>query len=381
MINMNNMKKNILFAFVGATLLSGFALVSCNKKLSSIPVQEVQDKHFVDALSDSYTYLVLDDSSVDAILGEITEVLVDDDLIFISHIPHAGGSYLTDQELSVFDKNGKYLRRIGRKGRAQNEYLHLSSWALDKANREVYMLDRSSDIIKRYSYDGEYISQIDLTDETSTSRMFMIGNKLYIQTLMPYDKRDDLVELNLDGTCRELFERRDIGTNGWGFSGGHIRKSSELKSFYHLRPLDNTLYHISDDGQVDSCGYFDFIKVPTQAKMRNLTTEDADYLMTIPSVTYESADYYIVVIANQPVYVLSKSTGKLTGYKPENSSFLVFNRAVVGITDDQIICSFPSEEAKHAARTFTNAPDDLKTMYRDMAASENESLIFYHIKK
>ena len=61
--------------------------------------------------------------------------------------------------------------------------------------------------------------------------------------------------------------------------------------------------------------------------------------------------------------------------------FFVFNRAVVGITDDQIICSFPSEEAKHAARTFTNDPDDLKTMYRDMAASENESLIFYRLKK
>ena len=161
------MRKTNLITIIGTALLSGFALVSCNKKLSSIPVQEVQDKHFVDALSDSYTYLVLDDSSVDAILGEITEVLVDDDLIFISHIPHAGGSYLTDQELSVYDKNGKYLRRIGRKGRAQNEYLYLTSWALDKANKEVYMFDRSTSVIKKFSYQGEYISKIDLSDETS----------------------------------------------------------------------------------------------------------------------------------------------------------------------------------------------------------------------
>ena len=375
------MRKNITSALFAMTLLSGITFVSCkDKALSVIPVESVEDIHFVDALTDSHTYLVLDDSSVESILGEITEVMIDGDLIFISSVPNAGENSMTGQELSVFDKNGKFLHRIGRRGRAQNEYLYLSSWALDKANREVYMLDRSSDIIKRYSYDGEYISQIDLTDETSTSRMFMIGNKLYIQTLMPYDKRDDLVELNLDGTCRELFERRDIGTNGWGFSGGHIRKPSELKSFYHLRPLDNTLYHISDDGQVDSCGYFDFIKVPTQAKMRNLTTDDADYLMTIPSVTYESADYYIVVIANQPVYVLSKSTGKLMGYKRSEPGFFIFNRSTIGITDDMIICSFSSEDAKHGM-TMTNAPDDLKTMYRDMAESENESLIFYRLKK
>ena len=375
------MRKNITSALFAMTLLSGITFVSCkDKALSVIPVESVEDIHFVDALTDSHTYLVLDDSSVESILGEITEVMIDGDLIFISSVPNAGENSLTGQELSVFDKNGKFLHRIGRRGRAQNEYLYLSSWALDKANREVYMLDRSSDIIKRYSYDGEYISQIDLTDETSTSRMFMIGNKLYIQTLMPYDKRDDLVELNLDGTCRELFERRDIGTNGWGFSGGHIRKSSELKSFYHLRPLDNTLYHISDDGQVDSCGYFDFIMVPTQAKMRNLTTEDADYLMTIPSVTYESADYYIVVIAKQPVYVLSKSTGKLMGYKRSEPDFFTSVRGTIGVTDDMIICGFSSEDAKHGM-TMTNAPDDLKTMYRDMAESENESLIFYRLKK
>ena len=97
------MRNNSLFSIVCATLMSGFAFVSCNKSLSTIPVEEVQDKHFVDALSDSYTYLVLDDSSVDAMVGEITEVLVDDDLIFISHIPNAGGSYMT--------------------GRAQNEYV------------------------------------------------------------------------------------------------------------------------------------------------------------------------------------------------------------------------------------------------------------------
>ena len=375
------MRKTNLITIIGAALFSGVVLISCNKKLSYIPVEEVQDKHFVDALSDGYTYLTLDDSSIDAIVGEITEVLVDDDLIFISHIPHAGGSYMTDQELSVFDKNGKYLRRIGQRGRAQNEYVYLTSWALDKVNKEVYMFDRSTSIIKKFSYQGEYISKIDLSDGTSASRMFMIGDKLYLQTLMPYDKRDDLIEVSLDGTCRELFDQRGIGTENFGFSGGHIRKSPDLKSFYHLRPMDNTLYFISESGKVDSCGYFDFIDVPSQTTLKSLTTDDADYLMTIPSVTHENSDYYIVSIAQQPVYVLSKSTGKLTGYKPEKSSFLVSCRAVVGITDDQIICSFPSEDAKHAARTFTNAPDDLKTMYRDMAASENESLIFYHLKK
>ena len=45
-----------------------------------------------------------------------------------------------------------------------------------------------------------------------------------------------------------------------------------------------------------------------------------------------------------------------------------------------IICGFSSEDAKHGM-TMTNAPDDLKTMYRDMAESENESLIFYRLKK
>ena len=374
------MRKPTLLTIVGAALLSGLAFVSCNKSLSPIPVESVQDKHFVDALSDSYTYLVLDDSSFDAVLGQITDVVIDDDLIFISHIPHAGGSFLTDQELSVFDKEGKFIRRIGHRGRAKNEYVYLTSWALDKKNKEVYMFDRTTNVIKKYSYLGEYISKIDLSDETSAARMFMIGDKVYLQTIMPYDKRDDLIEVSPEGTCKEVFDRREIGTSNFGFSGGQIKKTPDLKSFYHLRPMDNTLYHITDNGKIDSCGYFDFIEVPSQAKIRNLTNEDVDYLMTIPSVTYETNDYYIVVIANQPAYVLAKSTGKLMGYKPENAGHFVFNRKTAGINDDMIICSFSSEDAKHGL-TLDNAPEDLKNMFRDMAASENESLIFYHIKK
>jgi hypothetical protein len=57
--------------------------------------------------------------------------MADDGLVFVSHIPNASGQKV-DQIVCVYDSNGRFLNKIGRKGRARNEFQRVPSWCIDK---------------------------------------------------------------------------------------------------------------------------------------------------------------------------------------------------------------------------------------------------------
>lgn len=56
-----------------------------------------------------------------------------------------------------YDKNGKYLNRIGLKGRASSEYLRVDTFVIDE-DGNVLMLDGSQDKILTYRPDGKFVS-------------------------------------------------------------------------------------------------------------------------------------------------------------------------------------------------------------------------------
>ena len=148
------------------------ACVSCGKckSVHSIPVEEVENTYFLDEIADSYSYVLLDDSSLDAIVGDITQVMVDDGLIFVSHVPNAKGNTI-DQIISVYDKDGRFLNKIGQKGRARNEFLRIRSWCIDKDSKEVLMYDLDAYAIKKYTYDGTFITQTSIPKEIDLMKL------------------------------------------------------------------------------------------------------------------------------------------------------------------------------------------------------------------
>lgn len=93
--------------------LFAIAVASCGKgkSMQSIPVEEVEGRYFLDEIADSRSYVLLDDGSLDAIVGDITRVMVDDGLIFVSHVPNAKGNDI-DQIISVYDKEGRFIYAI-----------------------------------------------------------------------------------------------------------------------------------------------------------------------------------------------------------------------------------------------------------------------------
>jgi hypothetical protein len=79
------------------------------------------------------------------LVQSITNAFLTDSFIFISDY----------NRLLKFDINGKYLKKIGSKGRGPGEYPSLGNFIIDKNNREIYVL--SSRIILVYDFDGNFV--------------------------------------------------------------------------------------------------------------------------------------------------------------------------------------------------------------------------------
>lgn len=366
-----------LFCSLSAIMLLMFTSCSDVKDTPAIPVETVDDKYYLDAIADSMNYILLEESSIESLVGSIYGVQMDDDKLFVAHNPGAGRE--EDQIISVYDLDGHYLNRIGRKGRARNEFIQIKSWCLDIERNEVLILDNSSHAIKRYAYDGTYLSQISLPDYQYIHQIFMAGGKLYGQTLIPDDTADNLMLINDDGTFNTILNKREIVTDGFGIAPSSKMQAADLTSFYYMRPLDSNLYKITGS-TVDTCGFFDFLKIPPANILKNFTTDDTDYLIGILSISSQTSDYVFMRQFGSAMHVYNKLTGICTCYDFPSTK-MAFDPDPVGASGNIIIAKITPFDAKAALENREELISESdKPMLQTIASRENDALLFYHLK-
>ena len=366
-----------IFAAFSFTVIG--LLISCKSTSSpsAIPVETVDDKYYLDAIADSMNYILLEESSIESLVGSIYGVQMDDGKLFVAHNP--GSRREEDQIITVYDLDGHYLNRIGRKGRARNEFIQIKSWCLDIERNEVLILDNSSHAIKRHAYDGTYISQISLPDYQYIERIFMVSGKIYGQTLTPDDTADNLMLINDDGTFNVLLDKREIVTDNFGIGSTSGMMAADMTSFYHMRPFDRNLYKITGS-TVDTCGFFDFLKVPPANILKNFTTDYTDYLMAIPAIGTQTSDYLILQLFGSSRYVYNKQTGICTCYNIDRTK-MAYDPNPVGASGNIIIAKITPFDAKAALENREELISESdKPMLQTIASRENDALLFYHLK-
>ena len=385
------MKKSIVLLWAVSALF-----VSCGTRdgSSAIPVENAESKIFLDDMTGGRTYLMLDDSSLDAVVGDIDKVMVDDGKLFILHNPASNSfEYEERPEISVFDMDGKFLNKIGRKGRARNEYQNIRSWCLDTRRKEVVIVDASFTLIKRYTYDGNFVSSVSIEEYVPLWGVMFSNGKLYANMLMPNKVADDIIELKDDGTVVPLLEARTIMQDTGPFSGGGGIGATQqifdpnLESFHHLRLFDNVLYRIHD-AKVEPCGVFDFI-TPVEENQKD-TYSSMELLNTRPAATFETNSKFIVktqevnddrMLTGIVYYVYDKSAEKCTRYKAEyNRDYgMITNRfSIVGVTGDVIITKATPEGARYILDNVADkVPQSDLQMLKVLAERENNALIFH----
>lgn len=85
-------------------------------------------------------------------LGNIHDVQLTSEYIFIHHY----GSPL----LTQFDRNGRFIRHIGKEGRGPKEYALMRVFSIDRKKQLIYIHTNWTNKVLVFNFDGEYIRTI-----------------------------------------------------------------------------------------------------------------------------------------------------------------------------------------------------------------------------
>jgi hypothetical protein len=155
--------KNIFF-----NLFSIIFLFSCigkeEPKFRSLMQNETRSINLFASIVENVSTDILDTTVVyikpeltdKSIIGDFSKVLVINDTIFIMD------NSVSQKKIFIFDKCGNYISSIDSYGQGPQEYIRLYDFYVDMLNKEVGVLDYNK--IRRYSFTGSYIGEINLKD-------------------------------------------------------------------------------------------------------------------------------------------------------------------------------------------------------------------------
>ena len=109
-----------------------------------------------------------------------TKFILNDDFILINQL---------GENLYSFDRKGKFLHQIGRKGQGPGEYLVLSGYFVDTDKPSIYIQNLSRNILE-YDFNGKYIRSFPIPepDGISISDCSYAGDNLFVGHQTNYGK-------------------------------------------------------------------------------------------------------------------------------------------------------------------------------------------------
>lgn len=188
----------------------------------------------------------------------------------VKDIKHFRGQFyiLHDNVLSVFDRNGHYLRDIGQRGRAANEYYLISFFDVHPVNGQISLYDATARKIRRYSENGIWQTNVDVKDVIRD--MAVLDNGDYVFYTPDYMKgnRRGLWQTDSMG----VFKRQCISIDEDFLYGGiyprYFCRIDSLTLGLMGGEDRNEIYHITTDTVRAIWRVSVDIKIPTSLKSR-----------------------------------------------------------------------------------------------------------------
>ena len=196
--------------------------------------------------------LILQDiATVDYIKLETTPDCLLDNINYFKHIQ------LTDDFIFIFsnnaifrfERNGKFLNKIDRKGRGPEEYINARSITIDYIREEIFILDAPTFKLLKYSYDGKFINSVNLKKAIQIG--FLGGDTLacysdYIKEEPAYSLRS-----SIDGRILKSFS--DINQKGSGidyliYNIDIFRKNRG--EFFFNTMISDTIFSVNKDRRI-----------------------------------------------------------------------------------------------------------------------------------
>lgn len=212
------------FIFIGITTL--FAMTGCGGSHSST------DEFITVDINESYSTkkeLVLQDF-MDV---EYIPLETNDEFINQGYVQAVGKKYIivvnynNDGNIFVYDRSGKAIRKINRKGQGGEEYTFILSITLDEENNEIFINDHYAKKIKVYDLGGNFKRSFKQKTE---------GDSQYYGQIFNYDKENLICYDEINAEIPFLLVSKQDGS-----ITKEIRPSfKEKKYFFQVLRMENS---------------------------------------------------------------------------------------------------------------------------------------------
>lgn len=138
--------------------------------IKSVPLSSIGNK---------LEYIALETTS-ESMLARASNIKMTDSFIFVSD----------GAKILEFDKNGRYIRKIGTQGRGPGEYLNLCDFCIDRSAGRIYILDEMALLV--FDFEGKFIESARLPFFSLHFVLKDPGNLIYYSTNMPGPSTDSV---------------------------------------------------------------------------------------------------------------------------------------------------------------------------------------------
>jgi hypothetical protein len=271
----------------------------------------------------------------DQLIGSITQL-----------IPYKDRFYILDENQTnsvfCFQKNGKFLFKIDRKGKGPEEYYHLSGISIDQEKGELLLYCSSSHKIIVCDLNGNFLYSKKLDFYATRFNYINNGYSAFFcdfgsnQKMQKYNTFPNLIITKTDkyDVCNESLRFPNTVKTGAISMLGNCFSSFNHGTVTLLCPYNDTLYHITND-KVERAYYFDFGKRKKTDYFYNLLLEPTTDLTDVLQYTMktdvcnllyciESLDHIFFCYQNRNAYHFSfyskKGKGLVDAFKNYGSN-------------------------------------------------------------
>jgi len=211
------------------------------------------------------------ESGENCMIGRITELQVFDDCIYI-----LDGRFA--KSMFVFDREGKFLRKIGSIGAGPGEYVKVQDFTIDTGNRLIFLLDEGNRVHK-YQLDGTYVHSFTIQMPRSNTYFIQFYDGSLYSSIISWDPGpDDYMLFEIDPDNGKILSK----SLPVKYNKGWVRQSFTGHSFFMLRLNSPPRYAQLFMDYIVSIG--DSITPYIELKSKNLVREkDLEILQDVMS--------------------------------------------------------------------------------------------------
>lgn len=232
------MNKNInLYIFIFAIIFT----ISCNPKLDNnleytqISVDLLKGKIGLSSILTNVEPIFLETND-QSLIGMSPKIQFTNNLIFIR----------SDNAIKVFNFEGEFVRNIENIGRGPGEYVRISDFYINEYSKRIEILDKSQKKILSYSFEGEYIEDINLNLWSSSITINHEGSLIVYSG----NERDDdnIYKLNIiDDGKRFGFDEIDEDKNKFLHISSTINfYETTNNDILFFEPFNDTIFTINN---------------------------------------------------------------------------------------------------------------------------------------